>query len=127
MSSYGSGINRCGVVVGWSRASSGAVHAVAFDPGRDTAVDLGTLTGGTYSYATAVSDRGLVVGYSDSTTYDFHATEQSLRTHKMTDLGTLPGYDASIAWGVNRRGFVVGEVMSQSSQRGSCTTPPHDG
>ena len=59
--SYATGINNSGQVVGYSQASSGAIHAFLYSNGSMTDL-LGTL-GGNYSLAAGINDNGQVVGY----------------------------------------------------------------
>src|SRR5258707_603895 len=60
-SSYGSGINSTGQLVGYSDTAGGATHAFLYSNGLMT--DLGTL-GGSYSLANGINSSGQVVGYS---------------------------------------------------------------
>ena len=61
-SSYASGINDAGQVVGFS---TGPDHAFITGPNGVGMTDLGTLGGG-ISRATGINDAGQVVGYSDT-------------------------------------------------------------
>jgi probable HAF family extracellular repeat protein len=70
-----------------------------------TAIDLGTIAGGTRTYAHAINAAGQVVGASTLPNGDIHA----FRWEKgvMTDLGNLGGRN-STAYGINNAGHVVG-------------------
>lgn len=116
-SSWGSGINERGEIVG--RADlSGAFPFHAFvhrpDPGGEgVMVDLGTL-GGRVSGANAINDAGDVVGASERTGGNLNVDGHAFlwRDGLMHDLGALEG-DNSTAFAVNNAGFVVGESPVQ--------------
>ena len=107
-SSYGTGINANGQVVGYSYTSgaSGTPREHAFLYSGGLMSDLGTL-GGDYSYAAGINNTGQVVGRSmTSSSGTYHAFLYSGGT--MTDLGTLSGDTTSAGVGVNKSGEVVG-------------------
>jgi len=62
-SSYATGINDSGQVVGYSETAGDAFHAFLYSGGVMS--DLGTL-GGVNSLAFGINDSGQVVGYSDT-------------------------------------------------------------
>ena len=72
-----------------------------------TALDLGTLPGGSYSYAYGINGSGQVVGDADTASGQQHAFLWSSGSG-MTDLGTLPNGYGSEAFCINSSGQVVG-------------------
>jgi probable HAF family extracellular repeat protein len=105
-SSYATGINASGQVVGYSGTAGGAQHAFLYSNGMMT--DLGTLGGGS-SWATGINNGGEVAGYSTiAGTGQFPVVHAFLDSGGvMTDLGAL-GVGSSYASGVNANGQVVG-------------------
>lgn len=102
-SSYGTAINRAGMVAGYADVAGDGYHAFVFDGTAMT--DLGTL-GGTISNATGINNAGQVAGTAalrDGTRRAFIWD----RARGMRDLGTLGG-PASSAAAINDAGMVVG-------------------
>src|SRR5829696_2238638 len=91
-SSYATGINDSGQVIGDSYTSAGEQHAFLYDVGATPKMqDLGTL-GGSSSYATGINDSGQVVGDSYTSAGEQHAfLYDEGATPKMQDLCTLGG------------------------------------
>ena len=102
-SSYASGINNKGQVVGNSVTSAGYSHAFLWSNG--SMQDIGTLSGGS-SYASGIDNIGQVVGNSGTNSGYQHAFLYS--SGSMSDLGTLGG-NSSYAYGINNNGQIVGE------------------
>lgn len=116
-SSYGTGINDKGQVVGFSSSAAGSPHAFVTDVNGGAMHDLGALYGGS-SYASGINEHGQVVGSSV-----FKASSGLVVSHAfitdadgtMRDLGSLDNRVAgmsSFATGVNDNGIVVGYGMS---------------
>lgn len=63
-STYASGINDAGQVVGYSYVAGGALHAFITGPDGMSMRDLGTLGGNGNSYANGITGAGQVVGDS---------------------------------------------------------------
>jgi probable HAF family extracellular repeat protein len=63
--SAGFGINRSGVIAGYSATTSGSIHAALWPNYTGSPQDLGTLPGGVNSYARGINNLGQVVGYAD--------------------------------------------------------------
>jgi len=103
--SYATGINGLGQVVGYSTNAGGVEQAFVYSGGSMSG--LGTL-GGSSSYATGIDNAGQIVGYSDTT--GGSATRAFLYTpgSGMIDLGTLGGAANSAAYGINNAGQIVG-------------------
>jgi probable HAF family extracellular repeat protein len=118
--SFATGINGLGEVVGGADVDSTTSHAFLWTTAGMR--DLGTLPGGTRSYASDVNDLDQVVGNSSGTNFTSHAFIWSAG-QGMTDLGTLPGDDSSAAERINLAGQVVGE--SYSAPPGSLGQVPH--
>jgi probable HAF family extracellular repeat protein len=122
--SFATGINRWGWVVGYSAtAGDAASHAFLWRHGIMT--DLGTLPGGVNSRANAINGTGEIVGSSDALTPslspagDVVAPQAFLYSRgKLTDidpdshLSYTPG---SWAYGINDAGQVVGDVLAPSA------------
>ncbi len=105
-------ISNSGLIVGSAALSNGAWHAMATTGPGSTAVDLGTLAGGSSSYALAVSENGsYIVGYGDVAGGATHAFLYSA-SGGIVDLGTLGGTTSSIAQGVNDARDIVGQSGS---------------
>lgn len=104
-SSFPTGINATGQVVGGSETVDGNIHGFLYSSG--IMHDFGTF-GGTMSMATGVNASGQVSGYAYlSGNNAAHAFRYSNGT--MQDLGTLAGPE-SYAYGINATGQVVGEA-----------------
>src|SRR5215203_2441281 len=87
-SSYATGINDSGQVIGDSYTSAGEQHAFLYDEGATPKMqDLGTL-GGSSSYATGINDSGQVVGDSYTSAGEQHAFLYD-STNGMKDLNDL--------------------------------------
>jgi uncharacterized membrane protein len=63
--SAGFGINRNGVITGYTSNAAESFHAATWAKKTSVPLDLGTLAGGTNSYARAINSSGQVVGYAD--------------------------------------------------------------
>lgn len=103
-------VSASGYAVGWAETSSGATHAVRWDP-AGTVRDLGTL-GGSSSSAAAVNERGDVVGTARRSDGSDHAFRWTASTG-MQDLGTFGGTSSSAA-DINAAGQVVGAATLPS-------------
>ena len=118
--SVAAGINDAGIgvqIVGWSKTSGGAQHAVIWSPGPSFVTiprDLGTLPGGASSFAASVNDFGTVVGGSATASNSSHAFVWT-DAGGMVDLGALPGGTYSAAFAVNNDGLVVGESSTSGA------------
>ncbi|MDP3389082.1 MAG: hypothetical protein Q8Q40_13840 [Methylococcaceae bacterium] len=100
--SYATGINASGQVIGYSNSYSGTYgsggcnycgiqHAVLWQPGSTTPIDLGTpYNGSGFSQATGINDSGQVVGYGNAGNGGFEAffwQSSSSTPIAMTSLG----------------------------------------
>ncbi|WP_415908695.1 PEP-CTERM sorting domain-containing protein [Oleiharenicola sp. Vm1] len=116
-SSYATGINAGGIVVGGSVASSATTHAFRLDTTVGTSlatngVDLGTLGGlGFFSTANAVNASGTIVGSSHYTNANTNSHAFRLDSGTLTangvDLGTLGGTTSS-AHAITNSGGIAG-------------------
>ncbi|WP_133250730.1 hypothetical protein [Janthinobacterium sp. 78] len=106
-SSYASGLNTHGAVVGTAQRGDGYRRAFVYRPGTGMQ-EIGTLPGGRISSATAINDAGLVVGASDTEQRRWHAFAWDGK--RMLDLGAMIGQGDSYATAVNAAGHVVGSV-----------------
>lgn len=112
-SSFGTGVNDAGQVVGYAETATKTPHAFLYDNGNK--IDLGTL-GADKSYATGINNGGQVVGYSDVSAGVTHAFLYS--GGSMADIGTLGG-GTSQALGINDAGKIVGiSTTTGGQQRG---------
>ena len=106
-SSYASGINARGQVVGDSSTATGEGHAFLWEAGTGMQ-DLGTLGGSDSDrIALGINARGQVVGVSVTAAADSHHAFLWEAGTGMQDLGTLGGF-YSAAYGINERGQIVG-------------------
>lgn len=110
-------INNRGEVVGWSTTADGERRAFVYR-GADM-IDLGTLTGGSYSEATAINDSGQVAGFGGINAYGPNFREYMMGFLWADGaLHNLPGlhchcdfnkrYPVSIAYDVNNAANAVG-------------------
>lgn len=102
-SSYPSGINNLGEVVGYFFTDSWQKRAFMYSEG--TMIDLGTL-GGSEAWAYDINDAGQVVGEARTADGDWHAFLWD-SSNGMRDLDTLGG-TTSVAYAINELGQVVG-------------------
>ncbi|NLX14564.1 MAG: hypothetical protein GXY44_13055 [Phycisphaerales bacterium] len=109
-SSYPSGLNEAGQVVGYYYTDAMVRRAFLYSGGYMT--DLGTL-GGTEAYARAINDSGQVVGQAKNAQGDWRAFSW-VAGGVMRDLGTLGG-PSSVAYGINTAGQVVGYAGTGSA------------
>ena len=107
-SSYASGINGAGQIVGSTTRNANlqdrTTRATLWQNGSST--ELGTL-GGRNSYAFAINDGGAIVGYSHTT--DGFSRATLWQNGLIQDLGTLGG-SYSYARALNERGAIVGQA-----------------
>jgi probable HAF family extracellular repeat protein len=75
-------------------------------------INLGTLSGGSYSSPNSMNNLGQVVGNANTTGSNSQAFLYS--DGQMQDLGILPGGSFSVAYGINNLGSVVGESGNNS-------------
>ncbi len=112
-SSYGTGVNASGQVVGYSDTATGSTHAFITNPSTNAMTDLGTL-GGDGSKAFGINDNGQVTGGSDLVADGwYHAFITDPSTNLMTDLGTLGG-PQSFGYAINASGQVTGYSYTAS-------------
>jgi probable HAF family extracellular repeat protein len=109
-SSFVSGINDSGQVVGRSETATGSRHAFITGPNGVGMIDLGTL-GGSFSSAADINEAGQVVGSSGTATGSEHAFVTGPHGTGMTDLNSLvhlpEGVILASATGINNVGQVV--------------------
>ena len=105
LESHATDIDDFGQIVGYSRTTSGAVHAFSYRDGIMT--DLGTL-GGTHSRAFRLSGSA-IVGEAQDAAGNYQAFVH--RSGSMTKLGTLGG-TTSRANGINELGDIVGSATT---------------
>jgi len=119
-------VNNSEYAVGYSWMEDGSqipdsfFHAVLFEPGNPTPIDLGTLTGGSNSEAKDINSSGQIVGYSwaagdfndpintaDAVDRAFLYPDPATGIG-MKDLPTLPGGTRNYAFSINDSGRIVG-------------------
>ncbi|WP_210420101.1 DUF3466 family protein [Aquisphaera giovannonii] len=106
-SSYATGINASGRVIGYSeRAVGGGPQPRAFFVEKGRMTDLGILPGGTSSKATGINSAGQVVGWADGAGGGLTAFLYS--NGNMSNLGGLPGSSGGEANAINDSGQIVG-------------------
>jgi len=81
-------------------------------PTKYTVVDLGTLSGGTFSQPITINASGVIAGSSTISNNDQHAVLWS--KGQINDLGTLGGSN-SVANGLNNAGLAVGQAETSAS------------
>jgi len=110
VSSFVSGINDSGQVVGRSETATGSMHAFVTGPNGEGMIDLGTL-GGSFSDAAGINEAGQVVGSSETATGSEHAFVTGPDGTGMMDLNALvhlpEGVILATATGINNVGQVV--------------------
>lgn len=113
VSSYATGINNLGQVVGFGTTLTGQTHAILWSNGQIH--DLGTL-GGTYSYARAINDSGQIVGGAYTTGNAALRATQWIDGHilTLTDFGGR----SSEAYSINSSGSIAGYSDSYSGATG---------
>ncbi len=106
------GVNNLGQIIGGAPVG-GACHAVLWEPGSSTPVDLGTLGGD--SYALGISDAGSVVGRYGSPFYSGNTNAFVWdTTNGMRELPPLPGNVFGGADSMNAKGQVAGDSSNYS-------------
>jgi probable HAF family extracellular repeat protein len=103
-SSYATGINNNGQVVGQAASAEGFRAFVWSATGG--LVNLGTLNGSNFSYATGINDNGQVVGYANVN--NTPVAWQWDGKGGMTSLSAVANASRSYAYGINNGGQIVG-------------------
>lgn len=109
-------------IVGEATTAAGALKAVLWNGTTGAPVDLGLLTGGTFSTAHAINDGGVVVGEADTATGATHAVAwrvnaDGTKAAGPVDLGIITVADVrSTAFGVDSAGRVVGESENAAGE-----------
>jgi probable HAF family extracellular repeat protein len=97
------GVNRDGIVAGWSMRADGVQRAVAWTP--QGIVDLGSLVDGGCSYATGINSAGEIVGSTCTAAAGVRAA-RFRGPGAIDDLGSFGG--TTIALAINDSGLIVG-------------------
>ena len=104
-SSWASGINDAGTIVGWADIAFGQIwHTLPVIFANGSFIDLGTL-GGSYGWAMHINKAGTIVGNSRAKAGFDHAVTWTARG--IIDLGSIGGTHA-MAREINESGCVVG-------------------
>ncbi len=103
---FGTSINNTGEVAGGYQTAQGQLHAFTWN---GTLVDLGTLSGGTWSSAYGVNSSGEIAGTSSISGGAFRAFFSN--GSGLVSLGTLGGAN-SHATGINDAGQIVGNAQT---------------
>ena len=110
-STYASGLNDSGEVVGYGALAGNTVfHAFKYEAG--TITDISSL--GASSFASAVNNSGLIVGYSGLTGPPAKNQAWSYSGGTMTAIGSTSPFIGSMATAVNDAGKVVGQSGSDA-------------
>jgi probable HAF family extracellular repeat protein len=118
--SFGTGINNSGTVVGtYALANGGSVstnnNTFGFVYKGGTPTQLPTLAG-LDTAAIGINNAGTIVGFSNTAVATPHAFSYDGTT--MKDLGTLPGQTSSAAFAINSAGDIVGYSTSGTAAGG---------
>ncbi len=92
-------------------ADNSVVHAILWSAGNRNGVDLGTLSGGSYSQAFGINAAGDAVGVSDDASWSSQAVLWSATNRAPVVLKSLGGRN-SRALGINDAGDIVGESQT---------------
>lgn len=119
------GINNNGQVVGGSGPCAPlspaiGAHAVLWQSGSISAIDLGNLGGSTNNVAFGINGQGQIVGIS---ALSGNATVHAFLWQNggpMQDLGALPGDVLSIAYSLNDAGEIVGQSCDANGKCRAC-------
>ncbi len=119
------GINNNGQVVGGSGPCASlspaiGAHAVLWQSGSTSAIDLGNLGGSTNNVAFGINGQGQIVGIS---ALSGNATVHAFLWQNggpMQDLGALPGDVLSIAYSLNDAGEIVGQSCDANGKCRAC-------
>ena len=120
-SSFATGINDAGQVVGYFETASGDSHAFITGPNGEDMKDLGTLGlggPGSSSFATGINNAGQVVGYFEvpGGTHAFVTGPNGENMADLNSLVTLPdGVFLKEAAGINNLGQVVAVAVVPES------------
>ncbi len=131
MNSEATAINDLDEVVGGSVAANGQYHAYwkAGNTGiNDGYVDLGVLSGDSYSVAQAINITGHIVGYSKNLSTGVQRAFVSYNDGTMHDLTTMvvtppTGWTLQAAEGINASGWIVGWGYKGGQNRAFLLTP----